>query len=251
MRKNTGKITATTFTVDPEILKLAGQDAAELAKPYVWPTAEQALKVVRMLAAQNGHKVVEHEAPGLRVYAIYRYAHRNATAMVLMSVIEISDDTAARLHKAVRREQPVTVTYTKADGTETVRTIEPTSLATTKAGDVIVKAMDRASDAARTFRLDRISAYTVHRTRRTVRTEAPAPAKAELWQQWTTRQNLQGECDDRPAFGILYRRYQDTRFSSLRVQADDVRGAMHALTQHVGNTRYVVLSVRQEVPASA
>lgn len=50
--------------------------------------------------------------------------------------------------------------------------------------------------------------------------------------------------DTRPAFGILYRRYQDTRSSFLRVQADDVEAAMAALTAHVGNTYYVVTSIR-------
>lgn len=50
--------------------------------------------------------------------------------------------------------------------------------------------------------------------------------------------------DTRPAFGILYRRYQDTRGSFLRVQADSVEGAMAALTAHVGNTNYVVTSIR-------
>ena len=52
--------------------------------------------------------------------------------------------------------------------------------------------------------------------------------------------------DTRPAFGILYRRYQDTRPSFLRVQADSIEAAMSALTAHVGNTQYVVTSVRPE-----
>ena len=50
--------------------------------------------------------------------------------------------------------------------------------------------------------------------------------------------------DTRPAFGILYRRYSDTRSSFFRVQADDVRDAMLALTEHVGNVYYTVTSVR-------
>lgn len=52
--------------------------------------------------------------------------------------------------------------------------------------------------------------------------------------------------DTRPAFGILYRRYQDTRPSFVRVQADDEEAAVHALTAHVGNTNYVVTSIRPE-----
>jgi hypothetical protein len=50
--------------------------------------------------------------------------------------------------------------------------------------------------------------------------------------------------DTRPAFGILYRRYPDTHSSFVRVQADNVEDAMAALTAHVGNTQYVVTSVR-------
>ncbi|MET9535347.1 hypothetical protein ABZY02_33125 [Streptomyces sp. NPDC006649] len=52
--------------------------------------------------------------------------------------------------------------------------------------------------------------------------------------------------DTRPAFGITYRRYQDIRSSHVRVQADDVDDAMAALTAHVGNTYYVVTSIRPE-----
>lgn len=51
--------------------------------------------------------------------------------------------------------------------------------------------------------------------------------------------------DTRPAFGILYRRYQDTRNSFLRVQEDNVEDAMAALTEHVGNTYYAVTSIHQ------
>lgn len=71
--------------------------------------------------------------------------------------------TLTDLARAMDRRQPVTITYAKADGTETVRTIEVYDILTTKAGDLIVKAMDRQSGASRTFRLDRLVSYTVHR----------------------------------------------------------------------------------------
>jgi predicted DNA-binding transcriptional regulator YafY len=177
MRKNTGAQTATTFKFRTSVMARLPETHA-LFKPFNWGSdIAGARKAVETLTAGDA-TYTHHTAPGLEVWAFYLRGERYI-------VIVIEDATAARLHTAVRREQPVTVTYTKADGTETVRTIEPTSLAITKAGDVIVKAMDRESGAARTFRLDRISAYTVHRTRRTVRTETPAPTKAELWQQWT------------------------------------------------------------------
>lgn len=52
--------------------------------------------------------------------------------------------------------------------------------------------------------------------------------------------------DRRPAFGVEYRRYSDTRNSFVRVQADNVQDAVSALTAHVGGTRYAVLSIRPE-----
>jgi hypothetical protein len=190
MDKNTASRTATTFTMDPALSQLDGPDRDELVRPYVWKTEQNACEAVEMfrMTAPDMYRVTEHAAPGLEAYAIYRTGRDTEAGWVLMSVIVFEDDTAARLHKAVRREQPVTVTYVKADGTETVRTIEPTGLSTTKAGNVIVKALDRRSDEARSFRIDRVRTYTVHRSRRTVRTETPAPSKAGLWTAWTARQ---------------------------------------------------------------
>lgn len=102
-------------------------------------------------------EVFEYNLPGLRVVALVE----NGT---VLTAFVVEDDTAARLHTAVRRQRPVTITYVNAEGDELVRTIEPHSLRTTKAGDVIVKALDRKSAEHRSFRLDRVLAYTVHRT---------------------------------------------------------------------------------------
>lgn len=123
----------------------------------------------------------EYEVPGLRVVALLA-----GGKLMTVWTIEKSLPAALRIEKAADREQPVTITYTRADGTETVRTIEPTGLKVTKAGDTLVLAMDRLSGEKRSFRLDRVSAYTVHRTRRTVRTGVPAPTKAELVEAFRT-----------------------------------------------------------------
>jgi predicted DNA-binding transcriptional regulator YafY len=72
--------------------------------------------------------------------------------------------TLTRLIKAMDAETPVTITYTKADDTETVRTIEIYDILVTLAGDIVVKAMDRESGESRTWRLDRIRTYTLHRS---------------------------------------------------------------------------------------
>lgn len=186
MRKNTGNQTVTTIA-------FAGWDYT--VNP--WSSVEDSLDpTVYVRDMADAHRrnaeddeytdefgvasVAEYELPGLKVVALLIDGE-------LFTVFEIADDTAARFHRAVRKSFPVTITYTKADGAETVRTIEPTALRLTKAGDVTVKAMDRDSGEARTFRLDRVSAYTLHRTRPTVRTEAPAPSKAELAAQFAAR----------------------------------------------------------------
>ncbi|MEU1309478.1 WYL domain-containing protein [Streptomyces cinnamoneus] len=72
--------------------------------------------------------------------------------------------TLADMARAMDKRHPVTITYTKADSTETVRTIEIYDIRTTKAGDIVIKAMDRQSGDSRTFRVDRLISYTVHRT---------------------------------------------------------------------------------------
>lgn len=81
---------------------------------------------------------------------------------------ETTDRTLARLIRAMDNQHPVTITYTKADGTETLRTIEIHDVTTTKAGNFILRAIDRESGEKKSWRLDRISHYTIHRTAYTV-----------------------------------------------------------------------------------
>ncbi|WP_405391044.1 WYL domain-containing protein [Streptomyces sp. NBC_01102] len=91
---------------------------------------------------------------------------------------ETQAQTLTRLLAAADRQHPVTITYLKEEKdpagkktgrlVETVRTVEVYDVRTTKAGNVTLRAMDRQSGEARTFRLDRIQAYTVHRTAFTV-----------------------------------------------------------------------------------
>ncbi|MBD9700666.1 WYL domain-containing protein [Streptomyces sp. ID01-12c] len=77
---------------------------------------------------------------------------------------ETSTTTLTRLITALDRRQPVTVTYVKADDTTTIRTIELYDIVVSAAGDIVLKAMDRETGEARSFRLDRIVSYTAHRT---------------------------------------------------------------------------------------
>ncbi|MFF4403789.1 WYL domain-containing protein [Streptomyces sp. NPDC001404] len=93
---------------------------------------------------------------------------------------QTSTTTLTDLTRAADRQQPVTITYIKADGTETVRTIEIYDIRTTKAGDLILKAMDRQSGESRTFRLDRLIAYTVHRSTYTLPVKEHRTVTVEL-----------------------------------------------------------------------
>lgn len=81
---------------------------------------------------------------------------------------ETSTETLTRLITALDKRQPVTLTYIKADGTETIRTVETYDIAISAAGDILIKAMDRETGESRSFRIDRIVSYTVHRTTYTV-----------------------------------------------------------------------------------
>lgn len=192
MRKNTSSQTATTFTV---CLSWTPEQREGITGTHVWKSAEDAREAMGLMSREIGHTV--HFAPGLEVHAFYAYGD-------IVTIIAFEDDTAARLHTAVRKAQPVTVTYVKADGEETVRTIEPTRLSLTKAGDVLIKAADRASGEKRSFRLDRILTYTLHRTAFLVRSEKPAPSKAELVAAFQARTYTVEYRDLREGERVLY-----------------------------------------------
>jgi predicted DNA-binding transcriptional regulator YafY len=77
---------------------------------------------------------------------------------------ETTTHTLTRLITALDRRQPVTITYTKADGTQTLRTIEIHDVIVTNAGDIVLRAADRDTQEMRSFRVDRIVSYTIHRS---------------------------------------------------------------------------------------
>jgi predicted DNA-binding transcriptional regulator YafY len=91
---------------------------------------------------------------------------------------ETSTQTLTRLITALDKQQPVTITYLKADGSTTVRTIEIFDVIVSNAGDILIKAMDRESGEARSWRIDRLVSYTVHRTAHVIeRPAADEPTK--------------------------------------------------------------------------
>lgn len=70
---------------------------------------------------------------------------------------------AFRIGLAMGRHHPVTIEYTKLDGSTTLRTIEPYGTDITSQGKLILRSMDRTSREPRSWRVDRITAYTVHK----------------------------------------------------------------------------------------
>ncbi|MBB2914878.1 hypothetical protein FHS43_006190 [Streptosporangium becharense] len=105
-------------------------------------------------------EVVRHCCGGTRytldgVHGLHHVRHA--------SITPAEDGTACGpdLERAIASEQPVMITYVAADGDWTTRTIEPYELTRTRAGDLIVRAMDHHARAPRTFRVDRIIALDV------------------------------------------------------------------------------------------
>lgn len=113
---------------------------------------------------------------------------------------ETSTTTLTRLIKALDKQQPVTITYLKEETRdviavnskgaatrrtiktgrliETIRTIEIHNVIVSQAGDILVRAIDRETGEFRSFRLDRIQAYTVHRTTYVIERPAVEPAES-------------------------------------------------------------------------
>jgi predicted DNA-binding transcriptional regulator YafY len=81
--------------------------------------------------------------------------------------------TLADLYRSIDRQHVITVTFLKEERddagrktgrlVETVRSLEPYDIRTTRDGHIVIKAMDRATGEARTVRLDRVLSYTLHR----------------------------------------------------------------------------------------
>jgi predicted DNA-binding transcriptional regulator YafY len=93
---------------------------------------------------------------------------------------ETTTQTLTRLITALDKQQPVTITYVKSDGSTTIRTIEIADVIVTAAGDIVLRAADRDTQEMRSFRFDRIQAYTVHRTAYTVARPAVDETKTRV-----------------------------------------------------------------------
>ncbi len=63
--------------------------------------------------------------------------------------------------RAMRERRALVLVYTRANGTETTRTVEPYAFTRSAGGDLYFRAMDRKSGESRTWRLDRVAAYAL------------------------------------------------------------------------------------------
>lgn len=63
--------------------------------------------------------------------------------------------------RAMREQRFLAVDYTRVNGSQTTRIVEPFAITRNAQGDRYVRVMDRKSGEARTLRLDRINAYAV------------------------------------------------------------------------------------------
>ncbi|WP_158995301.1 WYL domain-containing protein [Streptomyces sp. QHH-9511] len=94
---------------------------------------------------------------------------------------QTSTATLADLYRALDRKFAVTITYLDDNGDQTIRTIEPYDIRTTKSGRIEVRAMCRLRADARGFLLHRIVSYTCHRIAFVLdRPEATTPAGAVI-----------------------------------------------------------------------
>lgn len=176
MRENTATRTATTYPLmqlDPQFASLDAETKAEMAQPYVWPTVEKAEATVDRMVNQNGFEHEMYVMPGQTFHVFY------VKGSVLI-VIVIEDDDLTRVHTALMTGRELSIRYVKADGEVTRRRVQPQSLRFSKAGDAILRATDNRRDGeSRSFRWDRVTHTTLHRTVR-----RPAPGKSALWAEF-------------------------------------------------------------------
>lgn len=162
MNKNLGTQTITTWNfVDNDVAGYVWTESDYPSAEYVGFYADAHRENAtdsEYLAEYGQAETFEYDVPGLHVVALL-------VDGALMTVFEVADDMIVKLTKAVRKQQPVTIGYTKQyDGESTVRTVEPTSLKITKTGNTVMGGRDRRSGEYRSFRVDMIADYTVHRS---------------------------------------------------------------------------------------
>lgn len=75
-----------------------------------------------------------------------------------------SANTLGHLLQAMAAGRAVTIRYIREDGEVSRRRVEIHSFQVTKAGNITFRAWDHRDEEMTTFRIDRVTHYTLHRT---------------------------------------------------------------------------------------
>lgn len=188
MRENTGRLIITTVNFGDGHY---GNEyaATEWSQAEVTEAYEQT-NVIRVYAdqhEQNRHdveyvedfgypQVFEYQEAGLRVVALMHDGK-------VSTVFSVEDADTARLHTAARTGRRLSIRYVKPSGEVSRRSLSVTSVSLTKAGHVTVRATDLKIDEGRSFRADRITHTTLHRSV----TGPAAPSKTALAAEFAVR----------------------------------------------------------------
>jgi predicted DNA-binding transcriptional regulator YafY len=89
---------------------------------------------------------------------------------------KVTANTMAHLVSAMDAQRAVTIRYMKANGEVSRRAIEIHAVRVSAKGDVTIECFDRRSATRHTFRLDRITGYTLHRAGKLAAYRAPVVA---------------------------------------------------------------------------
>lgn len=90
---------------------------------------------------------------------------------------KVSDNITAHLMTAMTDQRAVTIRYVNDKGIVRRRRIEILRIEVSGAGNLLVRAYDHYRGTARTFRLDRITHYTLHRSPKLAAYRVPVVAK--------------------------------------------------------------------------
>lgn len=88
------------------------------------------------------------------------------------------DKVLADIRKAIRKGLPVTLDYGLRGENGTLRTVELYEECVNKSGEIYFRGMDRTTGLPRSWRMDRIRAYTVHRSSFIIPPYEPVPQAA-------------------------------------------------------------------------
>lgn len=93
---------------------------------------------------------------------------------------QANDEMLIHLIEAMDAMRAVKIRYIKENGEVSRRSIEIYGFEVSSAGNVVIKCHDRRSGEFHTFRLDRITHYTLHRSGRLASYQVPVAARDEL-----------------------------------------------------------------------